>query len=140
VRGLAVVLVAVLALSACGGGSGHKTASDEDQIKSAYVTFFSGKASFASRLAVLQNATKFKPVFDSFANNPLARNTSARVKSVTLQGANKAKVVFSVTIGGTALPQQTGAAVRQGGKWKVADASICRLVALGGATPSVCRP
>jgi len=139
---LVAALVLVGALAACGGSDGSSGASSETQIKNAYVTFFSGKTPLAQRLALLQNSTKFKPVFDSFANNPLARNTSATVRSVRLQGPDdrKAKVVFSVKIAGTALPQQTGSAVLQNGKWKVADSSICQLVALGGATPSVCKP
>ncbi len=64
---------------------------------------------------------------------------SATVSSVTLQGANKAKVVYVVKFGGASLPKQTGTAVREGGTWKVGDASLCKLIALGGTTPSACK-
>jgi len=139
VRRLALVLVLVVALTACGGSSKSKTADDQAQIKSAYEKFFSGKASVSDRVALLQNGSKFKVLVSTFASNPLAKNVSATVSSVTLQGQNKAKVVYVVTFAGTSLPKQTGTAVRQGGTWKVGFASLCKLVSLGGSTPSACR-
>jgi hypothetical protein len=125
----------VLALAACGGGGGGS--SDTDQIKTAYTTFFSGKSSVPDRVAVLQDGPRFKALVTSFASNPLAKNVSATVSSVTLHG-DTAKVVYTVKLGGSALPTQTGTAVKQNGTWKVADASICKLVALEGSTPAVC--
>ena len=136
-RRLALILVAVLALAAC--GSGHSKSSSQAQIKSAYEKFFSGKTSISDHVALLQNGPQFKGLVTSFLSNPLAKNVSATVKSVTLQGPNKAKVVYTPKLGGSALPTQTGAAVRQNGTWKVADATLCKLVALGGSTPSVCK-
>ncbi len=150
VRRLAVmpgaVLVAV-ALAACGGSS-HPGIADHTvpsaaqtkaQIKSAYEKFFSSNTSIPDRVALLQNGPRFKGVVTSFANNPLASNTSATVSSVTLQGANRARVVYTVKVAGAGLPKQTGAAVRENGTWKVGDASLCKLIALGGTTPSVCK-
>jgi hypothetical protein len=64
---------------------------------------------------------------------------SATVSSVTLQGPNKARVVYVVKFGGASLPKQTGVAVRENGTWKVGDASLCKLIALGGTTPSACK-
>jgi hypothetical protein len=136
---LAIVLALVLALAACGGSSKPKTSDDQAQIKSAYEKFFSGKTSVSDRVALLQNGSRFKGLVTSFASNPLAKNVSAKVSSVTLQGANKAKVVYVVSFAGTSLPQQTGSAVRQNGVWKLGDASLCKLVALGGSTPSACK-
>ena len=145
-RRLALVVVAVLALAGCGGG--HKaspattssTAADKAQIKSAYEKFFSGRTSISDRVALLQNGSTFEGVIRGFASLPLAKNVSATVSSVTLQGANSAKVVYTVKLGSAGLPKQTGTAVRQNGAWKVADASLCKLVSLQGSTPSVCKP
>ena len=136
-RRLAFVVVAVLALAACGGGGGGS--SDQDQIKSAYETFFAGKTSVADRVALLQNGPRYRALVASFAANPLAKNASATVSSVKLQGSDKANVVYVVKLGGTALPEQTGTAVRENGTWKIQATSLCKLVALSGSTPSVCK-
>jgi hypothetical protein len=153
VRRLALLLVVGLALAAC-GGSGKKTVStlvsststsianpavEKAQIKSAYEKFFSGRTSLSDRVALLQNGSRFKPVIQVFASNPLAKHVSATVSSVTLHGQDKAKVVYTVKLDGAELPKQTGTAVRENGMWKVGDASLCRLVSLGGSTPSACK-
>jgi hypothetical protein len=145
VRRLALVVVAGLALVGCGGGhkgstsTTNSTAADKAQIKSAYQKFFSGQTSVPDRVALLQDGSKFKALVTSFANNPLAKNVNVKVSSVTLQGANNAKVVYVVRLGSAGLPKQTGTAVRQSGTWKVGSASLCKLVALQGSTPSVCK-
>jgi hypothetical protein len=133
VRRLALVPVFVLVLAACGSHSTTKGPLE------AYTKFFSSKTPISERVSLLENGSKFKGVITSFANNPLASNTSATVYSVTLEGANKAKVVYAVKVGGASLGKQTGFAVRQNGTWKVGDASLCKLIALGGTTPSVCK-
>jgi hypothetical protein len=143
VRRLAPVLVAGLALAGCGGSSGttttDTTAAARAQIKSAYVKFFSGKTPVSDRVAVLQNGSKFKGLVTSFANNPLAKNVNVTVSSVTIEGGDNAKVVYTVKLGGAGLPKQTGTAVRENGTWKVGYASLCKLVALQGSTPSACK-
>jgi hypothetical protein len=141
-RRLALVVVAGLALAGCGASMHTATpgpAAAQAQIKSAYEKFFSGQTSIPARVAVLQDGLKFKGLVTSFANNPLAKNVSVTVSSVTLQGQDNAKVVYTVKLGGAALPKQTGTAVRENGTWKVGSASLCRLVALQGSTPSVCK-
>jgi len=143
VRRLALVLVAALVLAGCGGSSGttttDTTAAARAQIKSAYVKFFSGKTPVSDRVAVLQNGSRFKGLVTSFANDPLAKNVNVTVSSVTLEGGDNAKVVYTVKLGGAGLPKQTGTAVRENGTWKVGYASLCKLVALQGSTPSACK-
>jgi len=140
VRRLALVLALVaLGLAAC-GSSNHQQRLTQDKIKTAYETFFSSKSSVPERLAVLQDGPRFKALVTSFANNPLAKNVSAKVGTVSLDGANKAKVTYTVRLGGSPLPEQTGTAVRQNGTWKVGYASLCKLVALEGSTPAACKP
>jgi hypothetical protein len=144
VRRLALVVAAGLALAGCGAAAhtstSGNTAAAQAQIKSAYEKFFSDHTSVPDRVAVLQDGSRFKALVTSFANNPLAKNVSVAVSSVTLQGGDKAKVVYTVHLGGAGLPKQTGTAVLQNGAWKVGYASLCRLVALQGSTPSVCKP
>jgi hypothetical protein len=143
VRRLALVVVAGLVLAGCGASmhtsTSGNTAAAQAQIKSAYAKFFSGKTPVPDRVAVLQNGSKFEGLVTSFAANPLAKNVSVKVSSVKLQGQGKARVVYTVKLGGVGLPQQTGTAVLQHGSWKVGDASLCKLVALQGSTPSVCK-
>ncbi len=142
-RRIALVFVAGLALAGCGGSSGttttDTTATARAQIKSAYVKFFSGKTPVSERVAVLQNGSKFKGLVTTFANNPLAKNVNVTVSSVTIEGGDNAKVVYTVKLGGAGLPKQTGTAVRENGTWKVGYASLCKLVALQGSTPSACK-
>ena len=142
-RRLAFVFAAALVLAGCGGSSASPptttTAFDPAQIKSAYEKFFSGQTSVPDREAVLQDGAKFKSVIQAFASNPLAKNVSVTVASVKPQGANDAKVVYTVKLGNTKLPQQTGTAVRQNGSWKVGYLGLCKLVELSGTTPAVCK-
>jgi hypothetical protein len=144
-RRLALVVVAGLVLAGCGSSSkttstGNSAAQAEAQITSAYQKFFSGKASVSERTAVLQDGPKFESVIQAFASNPLAKNVTVKVSSVKLEGADKAKVVYTVKLGSAGLPKQTGTAVRQNGTWKVGYASLCRLVALQGPAPPACAP
>jgi hypothetical protein len=47
--------------------------------------------------------------------------------------------MFTLLLDGKpALPNQTGYAVREDGKWKVAGATFCGLLAAQGAPPPVC--
>jgi len=146
VRRLALVLVLILVLAGCGGSSRTPTAMTNDTagaqapIKSAYEKFFSSNTNVPGKIRLLQNGPRFGPLVRDFYSNPLAKNVNVTVSSVTLQGANKAKVVYTVKLGEAALPKQSGTAVRQNGTWKVGDASLCKLVALQGSTPSVCKP
>ncbi len=147
-----VLLALVGLLAACGGSGQHPATSTggssggsidaaaaKAQVTSVYQRFFSSKTPLPDRVGLLQNGQKFQSLFKSFASNPLAKNTSATVSSVTLQGANKARVVYTLKVGAAALPKSTGDAVRENGHWKVGDATLCKLVVLGGSTPSPCK-
>jgi len=134
----AVIVCAVVFLAACGGGGGSAT-SPEDQIKAAYTSFFSAKGSADAHAALLENGSKFKPVIQQFLLNPQAGDVSATVSKVTLDGADKASVVYSIQVSGFTLSDRIGGAVRQDGKWKVASGTLCGLIALASAPPPVCN-
>jgi hypothetical protein len=125
----------VLALAACGGGGGS---SDAAQVKQAWSSFFSTKGSVDEHVALLQNGPKFRSAIQGFLSNPLASGAKSTVDSVTLQGPNKAKVVYDVSVGGVSLGKQTGYAYKVGDKWKVGSASLCQLISLSGSTPPAC--
>jgi hypothetical protein len=128
----------VLLLAACGGGSGGSGSDATAQVTSAYEKFFSGKTSLSDRIALLQNGPKFKTVIQEFTSFPGASQVNVTVKSVKLQGANDANVVYVVKLGGTSLPQQNGTAVKQNGTWKVGDEGLCRLIEISGTAPPQC--
>ncbi len=132
----AIIVVSALLLAACGGGGGN---SDAAQVKAVWTKFFSSSTPASQKAWMLQDGARFRPVILSLASNPLAKQLSAKVSSVTLEGANKAKVVFSIYLGNTAaLSNQTGYAFKENGKWLVGYLGLCKLVSLAGTTPPAC--
>lgn len=121
----------MLALAACGGGM-----SDAAQVKQAWSSFFSTKGSVAEHVALVQTGSKLLPLIQGFLSDPLMRPSKATIYSVTLQGANKAKVVYEFVSTGVSFGRQTGYAYKIDGKWKVGRGSACQLNAL--ATRPVC--
>lgn len=115
---------------------------DVAEIKTAYVRFFSSKTSVADSVAVIQDGTAFKDTLAQQAKTDVAQTTSATVSTVVANSADKASVVFTILQAGTpVLPNANGFAVREDGRWKVAGATFCGLLALQGSRPSVCsRP
>lgn len=136
---LAVAMLASLAPAGC--GNSKKSASDPaEQVKQAWTTFFEGSTPPAKRVALLQNGQRFAPLIQAEASSPLARQTKVVVSRVTLLGSNRAKVSYTITLAGQpALPNQTGIAVRSGGKWQVSDQSFCVLLSLQGAVAPACK-
>ncbi len=134
---LALVGAFALLLAACGGGGGNPDAAKVTQV---FTSFFSSKTPVSEKPAMIQNGSKFKAEIQTIASNPLAKDTSAKVSTVTVHGA-RATVVFSVYLGSVAvLDKTTGYALKQHGSWVIADSSLCKLLALesGGSTPAAC--
>jgi hypothetical protein len=141
VRRLTLTLVTVSLLAGC-GGSGDRTPSRpsaQDKVASAYTTFFSPRTPLSRRVGLLQNGPRFKELIQEFERNPLARHVSVSVSSVALDG-NIANVVYTVKLGGSRLPRQTGTAVRENGVWKVGLTTLCQLIAMQGKRTSACVP
>jgi len=137
---LALVGALVLALAACGGGGAGS--GDQAKITNVFTSFFSSKEPVSSKPALVENGAKFKSAIEGLASNPLASNTSAKVTTVTLNGSSKATVVFSIYLGSTAILKNTkGYALKENGKWVIADSSLCQLLTLeGGSTPACKKP
>jgi hypothetical protein len=110
-------------------------------ITSAWEKFFNSSTSTADRVALLQNGSTFSGAIKDFASLPLASGIGAKVTNVTLNSSTSATVTYTITSSGTSLLSgQKGAAVYQGGTWKVGDTSLCALFKLipGGTVPSAC--
>ena len=122
--------------SSAAGGSGAKA-----QITANWEAFFDGKTPAAKKISLLQNGQTFASVINAQAGSGLASTAGAKVTAVVVNSATSATVSYDITLSGaTALANQTGTAVYQGGIWKVGDVSFCQLLKLenGGTAPSVC--
>jgi len=110
-------------------------------ITATWEKFFDSRTSTAERVALLQNGSTFSGAIKDFASLPLASGLGAKVTNVTLNSPTSATVTYTITSSGTSLLSgQKGAAVYQGGTWKVGDTSLCALFKLipGGTVPSAC--
>ena len=111
------------------------------QITANWEAFFNGSTSAAKKISVLQNGDKFSAVIKAQAGSGLASTAGAKVTAVVVNSSTSATVSYDITLSGaTALANQTGTAVYEGGMWKVGDVSFCQLLKLenAGTAPSVC--
>lgn len=120
--------------AASGGGAAAAT-----EVKTAYLRFFDPTVAAAQKLAVIQDGGAFLQAISLQSGSEFAKAMSVHVTKVTVTSANTATVIFTVLLDGTASqPNQTGYAVHEDGRWKVAGATFCRLLAAQGAPPPVC--
>jgi hypothetical protein len=104
--------------------------------------FFNGKTGATKKIALLQNGDKFSAIIKAQAGSGLASTAGAKVTAVVVNSATSATVSYNITLSGaTALPNQTGTAVYEGGVWKVGDVSFCQLLKLenNGTAPAACN-
>ncbi|HEY2355064.1 MAG TPA: hypothetical protein VGH79_09230 [Gaiellaceae bacterium] len=141
---LALLVGVVLLLAACGGGGGGGAGNSEsqaDQVKQVWTSFFSAKTPVSEKTAMLQDGARFQSAITSLSSNPLAAGLSAKVSNVTLEGADKAKVVYSIYLGSiAAFKNLVGYAYKQNGKWLVGYAGLCQLIQQQGTSPAACAP
>ncbi|WP_280367428.1 hypothetical protein [Nocardia wallacei] len=150
-------LVAAVALTGCGSDDESTDASSSTSaaatssaaaqadpattkaVTDVYTTFFAGTTPPQDKAAVVQNGDVFRPILDAQAANPQAQGTTVTVAAVKPVDADHADVTYTLLIGGNPmLPDQTGQAVREAGKWKVATATFCALLAIQGGTSPAC--
>lgn len=107
--------------------AGSTTAQSE--IEANWAAFFSASTPVAKRVTLLQNGQVFATIIRAQAGSALASSASAKVTKVTIVSPTQAKVVYSILVGGQpALSNQSGVAVKEGGVWKIGDASFCGLL------------
>lgn len=144
-------LTAMLLATAVGCGSDDKdesppstTAAAGDTprtqgVSEAFETFFDGSTSADKKIELLENGPAFAETINAQAESPIAKATKASVTTVTITGADRADVTYTVLLNGSpALQDQPGAAIMADGHWKVAAATFCALLALQGNPPPVC--
>ena len=151
--GLAVgpaVVAAALMIAGCSGSGSHPATSSSPKATSAppatkaaigkaYAALFGTKSTLTESVASLQNGQALKAVIVAESKKPAAKGSGAKVTAVSLRSSNVAKVAFTIYSQGTpALPNASGFAVQQNGKWKVAAKTFCTLLGLQGPTPKPC--
>ncbi|MBS2552982.1 hypothetical protein KGQ19_39630 [Catenulispora sp. NL8] len=120
--------------TATAGGPADPTAA-EAQIKQNWQAFFNPNTSIAAKAQYLQNGNTLGPLLQGFAADPRVKQVSAAVSNVAFTSPTTATVTYALSLQGTVVePNATGKAVLQDGTWKVADATLCGLVALTGNT------
>ena len=159
-----------LTLAACGGSGGSTSPSSAAASSSAPATsaapstsapassaaaasaiaanwtaFFNAKTPVAQRANLLEDGQDFAAIIKAQASSPLASAATAKVTKVTVTSPTQATVVYNIVVAGqSALSNQSGTAVLQGGTWKVGLTSFCGLLSLeaGGKTtglPAQCK-
>jgi hypothetical protein len=118
-----------------GGSAPADAAAAMAQIKQNWQTFFDPKTTIADKEKYLQNGQALAPLLSGFAADPRVGQVSAVVSNVTFTSPTTATVTYALSLQGTVVePNATGKAVLQDGTWKVADSTLCGLVALTGNT------
>jgi hypothetical protein len=105
------------------------------QIKQNWQMFFDPKTTIANKEKYLENGTALASLLQGFAADPRVGQVAATVSNVAFTSPTTATVTYALSLQGTVVePNATGKAVLQNGTWKVADATLCGLVALTGNT------
>ncbi len=151
-RVLATCCLLALSLTGCGGSSGGTAApsstptvaatatpaSAEDfaGIAAAYEGFFNPKGTVEAHTALLENGEKFTAELTKSAKDPAAADLSAKLLTANVLGDSADVTYDLIGKGGTKLlPGAQGVAVRQGGTWKVSQATYCTLISLQDPSP-----
>jgi len=113
-------------------GSSFDTASATTAVKQTWTTFFSKTTPIAQKETLLQNGTStMSSAVQAFAANPMVGEVTADVQNVTFPSSTKADVTYSISLSGQVVENaMAGNAVYQGGKWLVADTTLCGLLQL----------
>lgn len=140
-----VALLAAATLAACSSstspsssastpassGGSFDTASAANAVKAAWTSFFSKTTPLAQREALVENGSAMAGAMQAFAASPLTSEVTASVSSVTFPSPTKADVTYSISLNGQVVENaMAGNAVYQGGKWLVADTTLCGLLQL----------
>ena len=121
-------------------------ASDDSQIRAAFVAFFNGvDRNVDKKVALLQDGERYRQMLVDADSNAQFQQLHATVRTVrlatdaecTATGASSpcAIVTFDLLLGSfPALAAHDGLAVRVDGAWKVGAKAWCDVVAIGGET------
>jgi hypothetical protein len=145
-----IVVVAALIIAGCSSSSSPPAKASSPKVSSAppattaaigraYAAVFGTESTLGQSVASLQNGPAFRSVIVAESKKPAAKGSGAKVTAASLRSGNVAKVTFTIySKGAPALPNASGLAVQQDGKWKVAAKTFCNLLSLEGTAPKAC--
>ena len=118
------------------------TASAASAVKQTWTSFFSKDTPVAQKEALVENGSAMAMAMRAFAASPMTSEVSATVQNVTFPSPTKADVTYSISLNGQVVENSmAGNAVYQGGKWLVADTTLCGLLQLaasqGGSSAAI---
>ncbi|HET9171935.1 MAG TPA: hypothetical protein VFN97_21055 [Actinospica sp.] len=118
------------------------TASAATAVKQTWTSFFSKTTPVAEKEALVENGSTMAAAMQAFASSPMTSEVSASVQNVTFPSPTKADVTYSISLNGQVVENaMAGNAVYQGGKWLVADTTLCGLLQLaqsqGGSSAAI---
>ena len=130
-----VVLATGFIAAACGGGgsSSQSPAQAKAEITAAWQKFFDPAVPVTDKKDIVQDYNTLLPTLQTQTTNPQAAGIKAAVKDVTLQGDTSAQVTYDIVNakdGTPLLPNASGQAVKESGKWKVSEQTFCSLIKL----------
>jgi hypothetical protein len=154
---LALAAVVMIVLGSCSGSKGNSPKSGATTpagtdvasgvataaataVTTSFVRFFDPTVAAAERLTLIQDGQAFAQAIAAQASSAFAKAASVKVSKVTVTSDKRATVVYTILLSGSpVLSNQTGYAVQEGGKWKVAGQTFCELLAVQGPLPAVCK-
>lgn len=120
------------------GSAPADAAAATSEIKHNWEAFFDPKTPVADKEKYLENGRTLAPLLQGFAADPRVKQVSATVSNVTFTSPTSATVTYALSLQGSVVePSATGKAVLQDGTWKVADSTLCGLIALTGNTTTL---
>jgi hypothetical protein len=131
-----VVLATGFIAAACGGGGGSASqtpAQAKAEITTAWQKAFDPSVPVDQKKDIFQDYNTLLPTLQTQTTNPQAAGIKAAVKDVTLQGDSSAQVTYDIVNakdGTPLLPNASGQAVKEAGKWKVSEQTFCSLIKL----------
>jgi len=139
-RAFTVVVLGLGLIAAACGGSSEKSetpAQAKATITANWQKFFDPSVPVSQKPILIENGSQMQATLQTQSTNPLAKMIKAQVTDVTLQGNNQAVVTYNILstqTNQTLLPPGSkGQAVKQGGDWKVSQATFCGLIHAGDA-------
>lgn len=137
-RRLATLLLALLVLAGCSGGSSKPEAPKVDPkiaVTTAWESFFNAAGTVDAHVALLEDGSTFKSQLTAAAASPDSKGLSAKVVTVSVTSTS-ALVTYNLLKNGAALlTNATGTAVEDHGVWKVSKITYCQLARLQTGKP-----